>query len=123
MQRDQVSIKNSELSLENDRLQLMKDVINQISDIESARARMEINAQTEEIAEKSYEITLERYDIGEIDSESLFIENQRLKNTRLRVLQSKIDYLLAVARLNLSTYWDFINNRPLTETVQSYITR
>lgn len=116
-----VALKSLEQDLDYTKLDIRNQVQALVDRVNNSKARMEIQAQSEEIAEKSYSITVERYDIGEIDIEQLYQDNQRLKNTRIRVLNAKIDYLTSVAQLNRVTYWDFTNNRPLHDTLSRFI--
>ncbi|MCP4728103.1 MAG: TolC family protein [bacterium] len=121
VEREQVSLKDKELALENQRLVIRLQIENILNSIQSARDRMEIYEKTEDVAQKQYDINAERYNIGEITTEELYQKSVRLKNTKLNVLDSKIQYLMAVAQLNQQTYWDFMNNRTLKETLDQYM--
>jgi len=121
VERQYVELKSREERLSNSKLELRNQIQALIDRVNNNKSLMEIQAQSEEIAEKSYAITVERYDIGEIDIYSLYQENQSLKNTKLRVLNAKIDYLLAIAQLSQVTYWDFVRNQPLKDTITLFV--
>ncbi len=116
-----ISVKSNELDLENNKLVLKRSVQDIINNIENANDKMDIQERTEELAQKQYDITVERYNIGEINSDELFQSSSRLKRAKLNVLSAQIQYQKAIANLQMTTYWDFQNNRPLSETLTQYI--
>ena len=118
--REEIGIKRSERNLENDRLNLRQNIQTIFDEIDNARQRISTSSGSVAIAEDQYSISQQRFEIGDITSDQLFTANTRLTNAREGALNSQIDYLLAIANLYRQTFWDFENNRPLNETVQTF---
>ena len=53
-----------------------------------------------------------RFENGELTSQELSIEQNRLSDVQLAYIDSYIIYRLAVANLERKTLYDFKNNRP-----------
>ena len=65
------------------------------------------------VAEKSYGITLQRYTDGDIDSQTLSLERERLNRTRQSHLNAYVKYRLDLADLMRKTFYDFENDVPI----------
>ena len=65
------------------------------------------------IAEKSFEITLARFSNGDIASQELALERERLNNAYTSHLSAYINYQLRMADLMRKTFYDFQNDRPI----------
>ena len=71
--------------------------------------------KSEEVAQKSYQISLHRFENGDITSQELALDQQRLTNARLAYLDAFIAYQLAVADLKRKTMYDFEEGRSLVK--------
>ena len=85
--------------------------ISQVRQVNEARLRLEINEQNEQIAQRSYDISRLQFENGDITSQELGREQERLADTRLAYLDAFITYQLAVNDLKRKTLWDFKENR------------
>lgn len=108
-------LKKSELELENTRRELIKEIKDVVSQFNEAKERLSILEKSEELAQKSYDISLERFNNGDIDSEALALDQNRLSDAKLQSLAAQIEYLQGIANLKRSTYWDFENNIPVVK--------
>ena len=72
---------------------------------------MNIQEKNQELAQRSYEISRMRFEHGNITSQELGMEQERLATTQLSYLDAFITYQLAVADLKRKTLWDFKNNK------------
>ena len=115
------AIKYNEKNLEDQRLLLRVQTQTMLDEIENAKERIAITSINIPVSEEQYRISKQRFDIGDIDSDNLFNANLRLATAKLNALSAQIDYLLSLARLYQLTFWDFENDRPLNDTVNSYI--
>ena len=61
-------------------------------------------------AEKSFEISRQRYVNGDIDSQSMALERERLNNAYISRLESFINYKLLLSDLMRKTFFDFEKN-------------
>jgi hypothetical protein len=61
------------------------------------------------VAEKSFQITLQRFSDGDIDSQSLALERNRLNTAYTSHLGAYISYQLTLADLMRKTFYDFRN--------------
>jgi hypothetical protein len=61
------------------------------------------------VAEKSFDITLQRYADGDIDSQSLALERNRMNTAYTSHLNAYINYQLSLADLMRKTFYDFRN--------------
>ena len=113
-------ILQTERSLVNDRLNLRQQILTIFDEIDNASQRITTSTGSVGVAEEQYQISQQRFEIGDITSDQLFISNTRLTNAKEGALNSQIDYLLAIANLYRQTFWDFEHNRPLNETVQTF---
>jgi outer membrane protein TolC len=61
------------------------------------------------VAEKSFGITRQRFSDGDIDSQALALERNRLNNAYNSHLRAYINYQLMLADLMRKTFYDFRN--------------
>jgi outer membrane protein TolC len=87
------------------------EVRNLVAGINSNLKRLQLLEKNVEVAEKSFSITLGRYTDGDIDSESLALERNRLNTAYTSHLRAYINYQLSLADLMRKTFYDFQNDR------------
>jgi len=86
-------------------------VRNLVAKVNSSLKRLQLLEKNVSVAEKSFEITRQRFSDGDIDSQSLALERNRLNNAYTSHLQAYILYQLALADLMRRTYHDFQNEQ------------
>ncbi len=111
VQQEMASLKESELSLENTNTTIIRDVRDIVRSVAEAKNRLEIHEKNQQVAQRSYEISRLRFENGDITSQELGVEQERLATTQINYLNAFISYQLAVADLKRKTLWDFQNNR------------
>ncbi|MDR0428094.1 MAG: TolC family protein [Dysgonamonadaceae bacterium] len=84
-------------------------VRNLAASISSNLKRLQLLEKNVAVAEKSFDITLQRYSDGDIDSQSLALERNRLNNAYISHLNAYINYQLSIAELMKETLYDFKN--------------
>lgn len=85
------------------------EVKNLIASINSNLKRLQVLEKNVKVAEKSFEITRQRFTDGDIDSQGLALERNRLNNAYTSHLRAYINYQLSLADLTRKTFYDFRN--------------
>ncbi|MEA4916108.1 TolC family protein [Proteiniphilum sp.] len=83
------------------------EVKNLIASINSNLKRLQVLEKNVLVAEKSFEITRQRFSDGDIDSQGLALERNRLNNAYTSHLRAYINYQLSLADLMRKTFYDF----------------
>lgn len=113
--RAQASLDEAVLALREEKKTVEREVRAVISRVREAWDRLEVLKRSEEIARRSYDISLARFDNGEITSQELALDRDRLTAARTAFLDAYIAYKVALADLQRKAFWDFENNRSLVE--------
>jgi len=111
VQQEQANLRRSQLSRDNLQVTIIKQVRDVIRSLAEARNRLGILEQNQKVSERSYEISRVRFENGDISSQELSREQERLAQSKLDYLNAFITYQLTVADLKRKTLWDFKNNR------------
>ncbi|MDD3321593.1 MAG: TolC family protein [Paludibacter sp.] len=101
--------------LEKDQIQrnIEREVRNLVADLNSSLKRLQLLEKSVVIAEKSFDITRQRYADGDIDSQSLALERNRLNTAYTSHLSAYIKYQLLLADIMRKTFYDFRKNELL----------
>jgi outer membrane protein len=92
-----------------------REVRNLVDDLNSNLKRLQLLEKNIKVAEKSFEITKARFADGDIDSQALALERERLNTAYTSHLSAYIDYQLNLANLMRKTFYDFQNDRMITD--------
>lgn len=106
-------LKQTEYNKESVRRSIEGEVRNLVSDFNSSLKRLQLLEKNVAVAEKSFEITRQRYADGDIDSQALALERDRLNNAYNTHLSAYISYQLMLSDLMRKTFYDFQNDKPL----------
>lgn len=87
--------------------EIVTEVKNLIAGINSNLKRLQVLEKNVLVAEKSFEITRQRFSDGDIDSQDLALERNRLNNAYTSHLRAYINYQLSLADLTRKTFYDF----------------
>jgi outer membrane protein TolC len=113
VQAAQASLESNRLTQKN-RVDLIKQEIRDVvRSLQSSQQRLEISRRSEELAEKSYKISLLKFENGDLSSQDLALEQNRLTQARTNSLNAIIDYKQALADLRRKTLWDFERDEPV----------
>ncbi len=104
-------LEQNELQREEIRRNIEQEVRNLVSNLTSSLKRLQLLEKNVSVAEKSFEITRQRFSDGDIDSQSLALERNRLNNAYVSHLKAYINYQMQLADLMRRTFYDFKNNR------------
>jgi outer membrane protein TolC len=111
VRREQVRLKQRKLNLENTQRTIEREIREIVRTVYEAEKRFRINQRNREVTLQSYHISRLRFENGDMNSQELAIEQERLSQVQLSYIESYVTYRLAVADLNRKTMYDFENNR------------
>ncbi len=106
-------LRSAELKRRNRIDQIKQEIRAAVRKLQSAQRRVEITKRSTELAEKSYRINLLKFETGDLSSQELALEQNRLTQARTNYLNAIIDYKQALADLRRKTLWDFEHDRPV----------
>ena len=86
---------------------------NSVAQLNNNLKRLQLLEKNVVIAEKSFAITLQRFSDGDIDSQTLALERNRLNSAYRNHLSAYIAYQLSLADVMRKTLYDFEKDEPL----------
>ncbi|MDH8701129.1 outer membrane protein [Dysgonomonadaceae bacterium PH5-43] len=102
-------LKNSEYQKEMTKREIENNVRTLAFSISSNLKRLQLLEKNLAVAEKSFATTRLRYSDGDIDSQTLALERNRLNNAHTSYLSAYIQYQLSLTQLMEETLYDFLN--------------
>lgn len=103
-------LEQSQLRKEEVERGIEREVRNLVADLNSSLKRLQLLEKNVSVAEKSFEITRQRFADGDVDSQGLALERNRLNTAYISHLRSYINYQLYLADLMRKTFYDFNKN-------------
>ncbi len=113
-------LKKMELSLDNQRITIIRDIRNTVMELQTSLKRLQLLEKNVEVAEKSFAISKKRFANGDISSQSLALDRNRLSQAYNSRLNALISYKLLLANIKRKTFYDFVNDRPVS--LDDYLT-
>lgn len=104
-------LKQTEISKEAMQRSIEREVRNLVADLNSSLQRLQLLEKNVKVAEKSFEITRQRFSDGDIDSQALALERNRLNTAYNNHLRAYINYQLLLSDLTRKTFYDFQKNQ------------
>ena len=114
VRREERRLKQQELNSENTKRIIETEIKKIVRTVYEAEKRFRINQRDREVAIASYRISQMRFENGDMTSQELSIEQERLSQIQLAYIESYITYRLSVADLNRKTMYDFEHSKPLS---------
>jgi outer membrane protein TolC len=111
VQREERRLKQRELEQEDTKRTIETQVRKIVRNVYEAEKRFRNNQRNREAAVESYRISRLRFENGDMTSQELSIEQERLSQIQLAYIEAYITYRLSIADLNRKTMYDFENNR------------
>ena len=106
-------IKQSLYQQEEQTVEIESQVMRTVNELHSTLRRLELLKKNRVIAEKSFAISQSRFSNGDIDSQTLALDRERLDKTNESHLAAFIAYKLKLADLMRKTFYDFEKNQPI----------
>ena len=102
-----------ELSEQEQERTVVQQIRSVIATLGETRGRLDVLKKSEEVALRGYEISRTRFDNGDITSQDLALDRDRLTRARQDYLDAYISYQLSVADLKRNTLYDWEKGRSL----------
>ncbi len=103
----QTHLQAAKYDMEEQRVSILREIRGALDDIQETKNRLHISKRRTEIAQRSYNISLHRFENGDITSQELALDQQRLAAAKRDFLDVLIDYKLALSDLTRKTMYDF----------------
>ena len=103
----QATLKQDQYTLEAEKITIERDIRTTVDRLQSSLRRLQLLEKNVVVAEKSFEISRQRYVNGDIDSQAMALERERLNNAYISRLESFINYKLLLSDLMRKTFFDF----------------
>jgi len=104
------TLKQNQIQLDADKVTIERDIRTTVSRLQSNLRRLQLLEKNVVVAEKSFEISRQRYANGDIDSQAMALERERLNSAYLSRLESFINYKLLLSDVMRKTFFDFEKN-------------
>ena len=109
----QSSLAQSRLQLDGTRVSIDREIRTLVDRLHNSLRGLAMMEKSVIVAEKSFEISRDRYANGEIDSQAMALERERLNTAYTTRLNSYISYKLSLSDLMRKTFFDFETNKPV----------
>lgn len=100
-------LQQSIYSQEETKRSIEREIRDLVANLNSSLKRLQLLEKSVLVAEKSFDITRQRFSDGDIDSQSLALERERLNTSYTSHLSAYITYELMLADLMRKTFYDF----------------
>ena len=103
----QAVLSQNKYEMAGEKVSIERDIRSKVDNLHSSLKRLQLLEKNVLIAEKSFEITRQRYSNGDIDSQAMALERERLNNAYISRLESLITYKLLLSDIMRKTFYDF----------------
>ena len=104
------TLQQNKIQMDAEKVTIERDIRTTVSQLQSSLRRLQLLEKNVIVAEKSFEISRQRYSNGDIDSQAMALERERLNNAYITRLTSFINYKLLLSDLMRKTFFDFEKN-------------
>ena len=109
----QATLRQNQYQLEGERVSIEREIRTTVDRLHSSLRRLQLLEKNVVVAEKSFEISRQRYADGDIDSQAMALERERLNNAYISRLESFITYKLLLSDIMRKTFFDFEKNKSM----------
>jgi len=109
----EAGLRKARYTLENEKVSVERDIRDTVTQLKSSLKRLHLLEKNVAVAEKSFEISKNRFSNGDINSQSLALDRNRLSQAYVSRLEAYISYKLLLADLARKTFYDYENDRVL----------
>lgn len=118
VQSAKAQLQTLQLSLQDVKVTVQRQVREVVTRLRESENKMLVLEKNQGVAQRAFDISLARFNNGDITSQELALDRNRLTQAKTSYLQAFIDYKLAVADLKRKTMWDFERDQPLVEEME-----
>ena len=117
----EATIKRQRISLEDEKNNIILAIRSAHRNLQKLVKQIDIANQNVRNAQLTYEINLERYKNGDLTSMDLSLFQNQLSEKKKGVVETLINYKLALLNLKILSLWDFEKNEPvLPENISDF---
>jgi outer membrane protein len=106
----QATLAQNQIQQDATRVTIERDIRTTVSRLQSSLKRLQLLEKNVIVAEKSFEISRQRFANGDIDSQAMALERERLNNAYISRLDAFINYKLLLSDVMRKTFFDFEKN-------------
>ena len=103
----EATLSQNKYNLDAEKVSIERDIRSTVEHFQSSLKRIQMLEKNVFVAEKSFEISRQRYSNGDIDSQAMALERERLNNAYFLRLDAYITYRLLLSDLMRKTFYDF----------------
>lgn len=103
----QATLKQNQILLAGEKVTIERDVRSTVDYLKSSLRRLQLLEKNVIVAEKSFGISRQRYSNGDIDSQAMSLERERLNSAYISRLEAYINYKLLLSDIMRKTFFDF----------------
>ncbi|MPQ49258.1 hypothetical protein GCQ56_19840 [Marinifilum sp. N1E240] len=107
----QTQINQNLLDIEEETVTIEREIISTVNNLHSSLRRLQLLEKNVEVAEKSFAISQSRFSNGDIDTQALALDRERLDNSHISHLEAYISYKMNLADLMRKTFYNFEKNK------------
>ncbi len=104
------TLKINQIQQDADKVTIERDIRTTVNKLQNNLKRLQLLEKNVVVAEKSFEISRQRYANGDIDSQAMALERERLNMAYQSRLDSFINYKLLLSDVMRKTFYDFEKN-------------
>jgi outer membrane protein len=116
VQSAKAQLQDDHLSLAEQKVTIQREVREVVARLRESENRMQVLLKNQQVAQRAFDISLARFNNGDITSQELALNRNRLIQAKTSYLNAYIDYKLATADLKRKTMWDFEKNHSLIKS-------
>ncbi len=106
-------LRNNKLALEEQKKTIVREVRDVVRRLREAENKLDVLTKNQIVAQRAFEISVERFNNGDITSQDLALDRNRLVQAKTSYLSAYIDFKLAIADLKRKTMYDWQTGRSL----------
>ena len=109
------NLNDTELALAEQNKTIIRETRDVVGRLKEAQNRLDVLKKNQQVAQRAFDISIERFNNGDITSQELALDRNRLTQAKFSFLNAYIDYKISVADLKRKTMWDFEKDESLVE--------
>ncbi|NOX90150.1 MAG: TolC family protein, partial [Calditrichaeota bacterium] len=106
-------LKKQEMALKDQEITIIRDIRNTVLAFQSSLRRLRLLEKNVKVAEKSFNISKNRFANGDINTQALALDRNRLSQAYNSRLNALISYKLLLSDIKRKTFYDFVQKRPV----------
>ncbi len=111
----QSTLELNKIQLDYEKIDIERDIRTTVNRLQSSLRRLQLLEKNVVVAEKSFDISRKRYANGDIESQAMALERDRLNTAYTSRLDSYIVYKLLLSDVMRKTFFDFEKNVSMIE--------